>query len=154
MRNSDVEFERAARSQPNPHLAATGGQVKPVSRHSGNVEIEKIAFSLRPGEVSQLVDTPEGYLIMKCVKPLPPDRTKIFENEKAALVQEVRNRKLQEMIPKVARELQEKASPVRYLKEQDTMAELERRVRQELNENGEKFRLPVQQKPVQSKHAN
>jgi len=146
VRGSEEEFERAARSQPNPHLAATGGQVKPVSRFSGNVEVEKIAFSLRPGELSQIIDTPEGYLIMKCVKQLPPDRTKVFENEKAALIQEVRNRKLQELIPKVARELQEKAQPVRYLKEQDTMAELERSVRQELNEHGEQFRLPVQSK--------
>ena len=90
-----------------------------------------------------MIDTPEGLLVMKCVKQLPPDRTKVFENEKAALIQEVRNRKLQELIPKVARELQEKANPVRYLKEQETMAELERAVRQQINEEGEKHRLPV-----------
>src|ERR1700682_4461100 len=51
VRSSDEEFERAARSQPNPHLAANGGSIQPISRFSGDDMIEKIAFSLQPGEV-------------------------------------------------------------------------------------------------------
>src|SRR5262249_17402768 len=34
IRNSDEEFERAARTQPTPHLAANGGSIQPITRFS------------------------------------------------------------------------------------------------------------------------
>jgi hypothetical protein len=116
VRQSDKEWDHAARSQPEEHLAMTCGQIQPISRHSGVDIIEKVAFGLRPGEVSQVIETPpQGVLIMKCIKVMPPDRTKIFENERDALQREVFEKKIVEEAPKVFKELLDEAKPVRYL---------------------------------------
>jgi foldase protein PrsA len=128
----DEEFERAARSQPNAQLAANGGKVPPISRYSGDDEVERVAFSLRPGEVSSIIHTKEALLILKCIKRIGPDRTKLFENEREALKREVFDQKIQKEIGEVFKELSAKAQPVRYLRESESMADLERAVRQEL----------------------
>ena len=43
------EFDRAARSQASPTLAAAGGLIKPIGHNTcGNEELERAAFSLQP----------------------------------------------------------------------------------------------------------
>jgi hypothetical protein len=134
IRNNEAAFEHAARNQPNPQLAMTGGAVKPISRFSGNdPRIEKVAFSLRPGEVSEVFEVPEGLLIMKCIKQIPPERTKVYENEREALQREVFDKKTQQEVAKIFKELKDQAKPVQYLKSYETTADLARSTEELLN---------------------
>src|SRR5262249_19094371 len=51
IRKSPEEFDRAARTQASPRLAAEAGRIPPFARHTtGNENVEKEVFSLREGE--------------------------------------------------------------------------------------------------------
>ena len=139
VRNNDEAFDQEARKQPNPQLAAKGGEILPITHFSGtdahSKKIEQTAFSLQPGDISEVIEGPEGALIMKCVKRLPPDRTKLFENEREALKREVVEKKTQEEIGKVFQEMKAKANPVNYLKTTVTMADLNKGVQEALSDD-------------------
>jgi hypothetical protein len=112
IRDSEMEFERAAKTQASPTLAAAGGQVKPFGRHTaGNDKVEKAAFMLQPGELSQLLETPEGYVVLKCVKRILPDTSKKLADVRDTLAKEVFDKKLQQEIPKYFKELSDQAQP-------------------------------------------
>ncbi len=133
IRKSDEEFEKAARQQASPSLAATGGQVRPIAHHTtGNDELEREAFRLQPGEISRLIGTPEGTVVLKCVRRLPPDAGKNLESERARLRKEIFEKKLQSEMPKVFRELRDQAQVKLFLKRYTTEEELERDVKREL----------------------
>jgi hypothetical protein len=120
IRKSDEAFQQAARQQPDANLSRTAGKIKPISRYSGLEDIEKVAFSLRPGEVSEVVQVKEGFLIMKCLGRVPADTSAKFELKRDALRQQVMERKIQEEIPKVFQELSEKATPQNFLRPDKT----------------------------------
>jgi hypothetical protein len=135
MRKSDEEFDRLARQQASPTLAASGGRIRPISRHStANDELEKEAFSLQPGELSRLIGTPEGTVVLKCVRRIPPDKSKNLETERANLQKEIMDKKVQAEIPKVFAELREQAKPKLFLKKSTSQEDLERAVKQELQQ--------------------
>jgi RNA polymerase sigma factor (sigma-70 family) len=108
----DRAFELAAGNQRRKSLAVTNGRIPPFGRHGfGNSQIEKAAFSLRPGEVSPPLDTPEGMVVLKCLRRLPADRTKEFEDVRADLERMLREHLLILQVPKVFEELQARARP-------------------------------------------
>jgi hypothetical protein len=140
VRNDDDAFAEAARHQPNPQLAAKGGEIQPITHFGGNdehsIKIEKTAFSLKPGEVSEVLSGPEGVIIMKCIKRIPPDRTKVFETEREALKREVTDKKSQEEIGKAFVEMKKRADPVNYLKPAlATMADLNRGYKEAMSDD-------------------
>lgn len=58
---------------------ALGGKAQPINRHTANPDIEKMAFNLKPGELSKIVQVPtgdpqmpSGNLILLCVQRIPP----------------------------------------------------------------------------------
>ena len=63
-RKGDTEFDRIARTQADPNLAAAAGQTQPVGRNAYDDsqgkqdEVERVLFSLKVGEISQLFQTP------------------------------------------------------------------------------------------------
>jgi len=133
IRDSEEEFQRTARTQASQQLAAKGGEVQPMGHNTtGNDALEKAAFSLRPGEVSQLIETPEGLVVVKCDARVPPQTDKHLETERAKLTKEVIERKLTLEIPKVFAELREKAQPKMMLGNTISEEDLKREVRQEL----------------------
>ena len=94
--------------------------------------MEKAAFNLKPGEISHLIGTPDGYVVVKCVKRLPPQVDKKLEDVRAQLVADCSARKLNQVeIPALARELREQAHPKIFIKK-ETPAELMREVRREI----------------------
>jgi parvulin-like peptidyl-prolyl isomerase len=140
---SPDEFDRAARTQAVAALAAKGGVIPPISRHFGDESIERQAFSLRPGEVSPLIDTPDGYVVLRCESRIEPDTTKKLEAERPALAKEVLDRKINQEIPKVFNEMKAQAAPKIYLKKALTQEDLERSVRQELQAGPAKVGPPA-----------
>lgn len=116
VRASQVEFDRAARSMANPSLAAAAGYIKPISRHMYGEDpvIEKIAFELKVGEVSQILQTSQGWVIMKLHKIIEPDTKVSFETEKPKLHKEAFEEALSREIPKFFAELSKQANPQIY----------------------------------------
>lgn len=48
-----------------------GGQCQPINRHTAFSEVENAAFGLQPGELSKIIQAPEGNLMLLCVQRIP-----------------------------------------------------------------------------------
>jgi hypothetical protein len=130
---AEEAFDRKARSQAIPQLAAGGGKIQPIAHFAGvQEEVEKEAFSLRPGETSRTIGTPEGTIVLKCDKLIPTDASVKFEAVRATLYKGVFDQRIAEEIKKYMTQLREEAKPVFVLKKPITAQELERQVQQEL----------------------
>ncbi|OWK43116.1 Foldase protein PrsA precursor [Fimbriiglobus ruber] len=116
IRGDQVEFDRAARAMANPSLAAAGGHIKPISRHlySTDKVIEERSFQLKVGEVSEVISTSQGFLVMK-LHAIIPARTDVkFDGEKVRLEKQAKDEKLTQEIPKYFAELKTQAQPLIY----------------------------------------
>jgi len=117
LRDSEEEFARKAKNQPSPTLAAEGGKI-PVFGHNtlGDENLEREAFKLQPGEVSPLIGTPQGQVIIKCDKRIAADGKAKLDDVKAKLGKEIEEKKVQMEMQVVFKELREKANPQLILK--------------------------------------
>jgi hypothetical protein len=139
IRDSEEEFDRAARAQMSQALAQSGGRIAPIGhKTTGNPALERAAFSLQPNELSELIGTPEGPVVLKCIKRSPPDTSKRIEAERDKLAKEVFEKKLNMEIPNQFKKLLADAHPEILLKDSISEEQLLRDVRQMLKpENGE-----------------
>jgi hypothetical protein len=111
-KKGETEFLQHARNQPVESLATTGGKVPPIHKHFPDKRIEAEAFSLKEGEISALLEMPDGTsVILKCDKHIPRDSTRRLEDETAKLRHEVYARKLAEATPEAFKRLREAANP-------------------------------------------
>ncbi len=116
IRNDEKEFDNAARLQASPSLAATGGHVKPIGRHTtGNPVLEQVIFSLKPGVVSEVIETPEGLVVVKVIGRIPPDTSKSFDQVRTSLEKMVFDKKVALEVGKMFQELRAQAKPVNFL---------------------------------------
>jgi PPIC-type PPIASE domain len=137
VRKSEEGFDRKARAQAISSLAMSGGKIKPIAHSCGvHPEVEQQAYALQPGEVSRLIVTPEGTVVLKVDKKLPPDAKVKMDEVKDALRREVYEKKLAQEIPTMFKAMREEAKPVFILKRSTTAEDLERDVRQELHQTG------------------
>jgi len=135
IRKTDADFDRVARGQADATLAAAGGEISPVARFGpgDNRIFEDESFKLNPGELSRLIDTPTGMVVIKCIGFVEADKTKDFDKERPSLVKEVVDRKLSKEIPKVFELLKAEAKPQLFLKGEGTkLSDLEREAYEEL----------------------
>lgn len=148
IRDSEDEFARAAKNQKSPTLASAGGKIRAISRNTtGNEDFEKAAFSLQPGEVSALVGTPEGLVVIKCDSRVPADTTANFEAMRPKLTKEVLEKKTQAEIPRLFAEMREKAAPKLLLSGATGPVNLTESTRQLLNQEENIPGRPGAQKP-------
>jgi hypothetical protein len=137
LRKSEEEFDRAARSQSTAELAAVGGRIRPIARFSGtHPDVEKEAYSLRPGEISRLIVTPQGTVCVKCDKLIPADPNASFEQLKEAMRKEVFEKKVEAESRKLFMTLRDEAKPTLLLKKKTSAEELKRDVETELKQAG------------------
>jgi parvulin-like peptidyl-prolyl isomerase len=117
-RKGDDEFDRVAKAQKDVTLAAAAGLTAPVGRHvdAENTSLERILFTLKVGEVSQLFETPAGIMCVKCAAVLPPQQDKTLAQVKPDLEREVFERKLAKAVPEFFTKLREAARPELLLK--------------------------------------
>ncbi len=112
IRNDAVEFDSAARAQANPSLAAALGKIKPITRHlvAEDKVVEDTAFKLKKDEVSEVLHTQQGYLVMKLLKVIPPNTAADFDKEKPVLQKAAYDELLELEIPKFFGELRKAAN--------------------------------------------
>jgi len=109
---SEEEFDKAARAQPTPTLNANAGKLDPFGRHTlGDENLEREAFRLQPGEVSPLIGTPQGQVVLKCDRRIAAEPGVTLEQERAKLTQEIRRKKTELESLALFKELSDKAGP-------------------------------------------
>ncbi|MBY0230571.1 MAG: peptidylprolyl isomerase [Gemmataceae bacterium] len=128
LRDSEAEFDRAARMQPTPSLATKAGKLEPFGRHClGDTKLEAEAFKLQPGEVSALIGTEQGDVMIKCDKRIPPDTSVKLESVKAKLMEEILKKKNATEMQLAFKEIRDRAAPSLLLRPagatQDLVAE-------------------------------
>lgn len=114
IRKSDEEFDKMAREQVNSDLAARCGEIAPLGRHSGpgTAKIEEIAFQLKEGQVSEIIKTPAGIMVIKAVKRIPARAEVTFESVRPQLTKELMERMIEEAVPKAFESLYLDAKPL------------------------------------------
>jgi hypothetical protein len=128
IRNSEEDFNRYAKMQASPSLAAVGGKVPPIGHNTcGNADLEREVFSLQPGEVSKIIETPEGIVVYKCDRRIAPDTTVKLDDVRAKLSKEIIDKKTQAELPKVFEELKQEARPAVFLGRDMTEEEMQQR---------------------------
>ncbi len=112
-RKSQDDFDSAARSQPNPSLAVNKGQVQPIGRHTPSKDkiVELTAFKLKEGEVSEVLKTQQGYVVLKLHKILPPTKTDMTNADRDQLTAAAYEERMTLEIPKKFMELKKAAMP-------------------------------------------
>lgn len=135
IRKDDQGFDRKARAQAISSLAANGGKTQPIARFSGvHPDVEQQAFSLQPGEVSRLIQTPEGTMVLKVDGYVEANPDVKFELERERLSKAVYDRKIAAEIPVLFKSLKEEAKPVFILKKANDPATVQREVEQEIQQ--------------------
>ena len=67
----------ARRASVDVGTASANGWVQPIRPHSGDANFEKVAFSLKEGEISDVVQVADQFIILKCEGHLPPADVKL-----------------------------------------------------------------------------
>ena len=112
--NPDLYWNSVATKQPDATLAGRAGEIEPIGRYSGSesAKVEEIAFNLKVGEVSPIIELPIGYLVVKRVGTVEPVAGANFDKLKAELRNEVVERKLEREIPAMFAKIKEEAKPL------------------------------------------
>ena len=133
-KDPDAEFDSQARKQAEPRLAAKSGHLEqPFGRHTvGDDELERVLFSLQPGEMSGVVDTKDGSVVVKCIKRIPPDTMVSLESKRQELYKEVFEKELAKAIPLKFQELQQQAGVDLLLKDPNKPVDLTETTKQAL----------------------
>ncbi len=155
-RKSDADFDRVAKRQRDPRLAAQAGLTVPVGQYldADNPLVEQLLFGypkdngalvggLQLGEVSHLVETPAGIMCVKCHAIIQPDTGVTLESKKTVLEKEIYDRKLAKEIPVLFAKMREVAQPNILLKGPPTPEENAAGVQQLLQQIGTSSPAPA-----------
>ncbi|WP_238397563.1 peptidylprolyl isomerase [Anatilimnocola aggregata] len=58
--------EMSKQHSDDPGVASAYGVIPPIRRHLGDANLEQIAFSLKPGQISPVIQVADKYYILKC----------------------------------------------------------------------------------------
>jgi parvulin-like peptidyl-prolyl isomerase len=149
IRASEKEFEDTALHQASPQLAAQGGKLPPIGRHTtGDENLEKAVFALHEGDLSEVIESGEWVVVLKCLRRIPPDATKKLADVRETLHKEVLAKKTQVEIPRMFKELREKAEPKLFLKSYTYEEDFLREVRKDIKAAGEQGAHRAEQGPA------
>lgn len=139
LRKSDADFNNLARLQADPNLAAKEGHVEPIARWSptGDNTIEDTVFSLKAGQISRIIDTPVGAVVIKCNGFTEATPGADFERAKPDLLKEVIDQKITQEVPKLCEQLKADAKPVYILQPKSmSVKDADRQVIREIEPTG------------------
>jgi len=89
--------------------ASANGWVQPIRLHSGEPQFDRAAFALEPGEISEVVQVADQFIIIKCEGHLPAADVPL-DSIRPRLVEELREQKSRQASADVFRRLQDASS--------------------------------------------
>jgi len=108
-RNGKDFAELAKKFSEDPAARKDGGDLGSFKKGDMQPELEKVIFSLKPGEISELVNTPIGFHIIK-LEAKVDGTIKPFDSVKAEIEETIYRKKSEERFSQWAAELRSKAS--------------------------------------------
>lgn len=105
---SNSEFAKLAQDYSEDPYAVKGGDIGYIHYGRLDHEIEKVAFNLKPGEVSDIIETKAGYFIIK-VEEFIPSRVLSFDEIKDNLEMTLKAKKKEELSEELIKGLKAKA---------------------------------------------
>lgn len=106
--------ELAKELSQDPNSAAARGIIPPIRKHIGNADIERVAFSMKEGQVSPIIPIANQFIILKCDQQI--DSTYISSTNlpriQAQLRNQIRDNKLRVAASKLFKKLQSEAKIV------------------------------------------
>lgn len=132
--NIEKGFKEEAQKQFIPDLAATAGKIDPIHKHFGDANIERDAFNLKPGQMSQVIGMPDKTaIILMCEQHLAA--TPVQEkDERLKLHKDIFDMKLAKKIQDQVVELRKQANPRILLARQQSFDQIERDAAEFLND--------------------
>jgi len=97
-----------------PHSRLGRGVIPPIARHCGLPEMEKAAFLLQPGELSEIIQIDDHLVILFCIGHDEPQSVKI-EEVQADLVADIFEKKQQMIVARYFERLHEQAVLINHL---------------------------------------
>jgi parvulin-like peptidyl-prolyl isomerase len=91
--------------------ASAKGLIQPIRKHQGDPNIERIAFGLQPGEISEVIAVGSQYVILKCESHLAAQKVPM-ERVQDVLSESIRDKKLRQVSDDVFKNLQRNAQIV------------------------------------------
>lgn len=89
--------------------ASVGGLIQPIRQHVGSPVIEKAAFAMRPGEISEVLHAGNQYVILQCEAQLEP-RPVPLEQVREKLEEQIKEKKLHQVAHTLFGQLQKTAT--------------------------------------------
>lgn len=94
--------------------ASLKGLIQPIRKHVGQKEIEDIAFSLKPGEISPIIPVANQFVILKCEDRLPPANVRLTD-VRGELEELAKDDKMRIVAQEIFRDVQSRAKIVNVL---------------------------------------
>jgi peptidyl-prolyl cis-trans isomerase C len=113
------DFAALAKESSQCPSSGKGGDLGYFGRGQMVKPFEEAAFTLKPGEVSDIVETRFGYHLIK-VMDKKPETTIPYKDAKNRIEQRLQNEKVQKEVKLYVEKLKEKAKVERFLPEDDT----------------------------------
>ena len=100
-----------------PSVASAYGVIPPIRRHLGDANLEQVAFNLKPGQVSHVVQVANKYYILKCEEQIPQQyvSTQQLAEYQKQLSDRIRENKLRAAAAQFFDEMQKSAQIVNVL---------------------------------------
>ena len=106
------QFLIEASKQSHSGLAWSQGRMPAVHRHFGEEKLEQMAFRLKEGEISSLVQLKTGeHVLLLCEKHHPANKAAMFKEVREDLYREVLESRVAESMHSEFAELRKKAAP-------------------------------------------
>jgi parvulin-like peptidyl-prolyl isomerase len=98
-------------------VASSFGVIPPIRRHLGDANLEKIAFALQPGQISEVINVANMYYILKCEKRLPAQYLagQQLADQQAKLKEKLKENKLRMVSSEFFEKVQKQAQIVNVL---------------------------------------
>ena len=137
LRDSEAEFARKAETQASGQLAQAKGVLPPIGRHTtGNEELEREVFGLQPGQVSTLIETPQGLVVVKCDGRIPAGKETPTAAARDKLTQEILEKKVAIEVPIFFADLRKEAAPRLLIRDPGKPVDLTEEVKRDLGVAG------------------
>ena len=123
----------AERYSFDPESRLGKGVIPPIARHCGNPELENVAFSLKPGELSHIVQVDDALVILYCIGNVDPLPVKI-EELRVDLIADIFEKKQQLVVSRYFEKLSEQATWDNYLTGESKKTAIDSTKKNEVNQ--------------------